>query len=63
MYFVILLCVCVCVCVCVFCVLVHLGIFLVRFGVFKASVWRIALYGSCLWKTGGRGGGGGQRRE
>ncbi len=50
----------VCVCVCVFFfVLVHLRIFLVRFGVLKASFWLIALYGSCLCKRGGRG----ERRE
>jgi hypothetical protein len=61
-------CVRVCVCdlvsVCVFflraCAFAY---FKVRFGVLKASFWRIALYGSCLWKRGGRAGGGGQRRE
>ncbi len=36
---------------------------IVRFGVFKASVWRIALYGSCLWKRGGRAGGWGGAEE
>jgi hypothetical protein len=66
--------VCVCVRVCV-CDLVSVCVFFlracafayfkVRFGVLKASFWRIALYGSCLWKRGGRGrgeGGGAEER-